>query len=541
MRSDVAVALLFFILLVIFVQLHSPAEVSHTAPATTTSAALLLQQRASAATVAATRQFVVEQMMPPPPPPADLPEPPPPGVDLTRATLAALTRGCNGGRTSGDGVTCTSEAITDLLSRPPATRFDASRRNPCTATHCVPYFYILGSFHTGARDLFDRLHDAHPHTLFVPKKRRDGYAPYYFSETHMWERMLWRGCDYGECPRRRGAGADPLPLSELGLFDNAKAFGEVAGGALTFTWSSAHSVLHWAWDKNQSQCRLPHPRMPCFPAACEAQRQWEASIGGGNERQFTIPWLMRGVHGTDKVRLIGLMREPGERMWSAYHFWPQYRRRYDRKGGGGFHEYVKQMTEAFNACLNAAKDQFIRGKATSVEEERRETQRLLEHCAINFESLSAANEGVYYHADQLLKSLYVAYVPTWRRAFGSKRLLLLRAEDYWARPVETLQQVSTFLGIGQPSAESLKAAASAPIRVLHGSNATFWGDKSVVNRHVAVSKVNEPGHTRSRIKEPMAPEARQLLSSFFGPHNKELARILGDARFEWADVLGAAP
>jgi len=138
MRSDVAVALLFFILLVIFVQLHSPAEVSHTAPATTTSAALLLQQRASAATVAATRQFVVEQMMPPPPPPADLPEPPPPGVDLTRATLAALTRGCNGGRTSGDGVTCTSEAITDLLSRSPATRFDASRRNPCTATHCIP-------------------------------------------------------------------------------------------------------------------------------------------------------------------------------------------------------------------------------------------------------------------------------------------------------------------------------------------------------------------------------------------------------------------
>ena len=57
---------------------------------------------------------------------------------------------------------------------------------------------------------------------------------------------------------------------------------------------------------------------------------------------------------------------------------------------------------------------------------------------------------------------------------------------------ETLQEVSTFLGIGQPSAESLKAAASAPIRVLHGSNATFWGDKSVVNRHVAVSKVNEP-------------------------------------------------
>ena len=29
----------------------------------------------------------------------------------------------------------------------------------------------------------------------------------------MWERMLWRGCDYGRCPRRRGVGAEPLALS----------------------------------------------------------------------------------------------------------------------------------------------------------------------------------------------------------------------------------------------------------------------------------------------------------------------------------------
>ena len=75
----------------------------------------------------------------------------------------------------------------------------------------------MGSFHSGVRDLFDRLLDAAPDAIFVPSARRDGAYPYYFSETHMWERMLWRGCDFGNCPRRRGAGAEPLRLgTELG-------------------------------------------------------------------------------------------------------------------------------------------------------------------------------------------------------------------------------------------------------------------------------------------------------------------------------------
>ena len=41
---------------------------------------------------------------------------------------------------------------------------------------------------------------------------------------------------------------------------DGRVFGEASGGALTFTWSSAHSMLHHAWDANQSHCRLPHPR-----------------------------------------------------------------------------------------------------------------------------------------------------------------------------------------------------------------------------------------------------------------------------------------
>ena len=83
---------------------------------------------------------------PPPPPLKSITLDPPPGINITRATRAALTRGCTGGRTSGDGVSCTSTNLEALLARPVETRFDRNRRNPCTPDgHCVPYFYLLGT------------------------------------------------------------------------------------------------------------------------------------------------------------------------------------------------------------------------------------------------------------------------------------------------------------------------------------------------------------------------------------------------------------
>ena len=135
-------------------------------------------------------------------------------------------------------------------------------------------------------------------------------------------------------------------------------------------------------------------------------------------------------------------------------------------------------------------------------------------------SFSQTNEGVYYHADALLKSLYAAYVPEWRRAFGSKHFLVLRAEDYWAdrgapvRPRQsvywdrsqsprcgylvhrlslhvdfssryrsrsyfcslshagsTLSRVFAFLGLSPPSDSQLHTMVTGPITPIHGSNA----------------------------------------------------------------------
>ena len=75
-----------------------------------------------------------------------------------------------------------------------------AERNPClpgAEGPCVPYFYMLGAFHSGVRDLFDRLKGHED--VFVPSargtcapgKRCTGDAeayPYYFTETHPWDR-----------------------------------------------------------------------------------------------------------------------------------------------------------------------------------------------------------------------------------------------------------------------------------------------------------------------------------------------------------------
>ena len=141
--------------------------------------------------------------------------------------------------------------------------------------------------------------------------------------------------------------------------------------------------------------------------------------------------------------------------------------------------------------------------------------------------------------DQLLKSLYAVYMRTWLDAFGAHKLLVLRAEDYWRDTRGSLLDVWRFLDIGALAGSvTLAAAMRRPISVLHGSNATFWGDKKVVNLHAARSDATGvPAHSHSRIAQPMLAEARELLSRFFGPYNAELARMLQDRRFEWGDVL----
>lgn len=125
----------------------------------------------------------------------------------------------------------------------PGVRFDTARTNPCFKSRdsglaracgtksvcCIPYFYVLGQFHSGAYDLYERIL-GHPSVAAPPAR-----SSRYMSEAHAWEKALWRGCDFGSCPSRRGAGALPVPLPDALEHDKSAVFGEVMGSGLCFT------------------------------------------------------------------------------------------------------------------------------------------------------------------------------------------------------------------------------------------------------------------------------------------------------------------
>ena len=142
-----------------------------------------------------------------------------------------------------------------VLPSGPGPRFETERANPCFTPRtgggtllCIPYFYVLGQFHSGAFDLFERV-SQHPSVA-----RRPSTESRFNGEVHSWEKMQWRGCDFGSCPRRRGAGAEPIRMPRALASDPSAVFDEVMGSGLCFTWGATHSLLHSAYTSNMTAC-----------------------------------------------------------------------------------------------------------------------------------------------------------------------------------------------------------------------------------------------------------------------------------------------
>ncbi len=96
---------------------------------------------------------------------------------------------------------------------------------------------------------------------------------------------------------------------------------------------------------------------------------------------------------------------------------------------------------------------------------------------------------------------------------------MLRLEDYSADMARHLDAVFSFAGLRDPTPAEWTAILDAP-----RANAGASGGGSA-----ARALLREP---RASI-EPMLPETRAALSSFYAPFNEELAALLGDERFAW--------
>ncbi len=104
--------------------------------------------------------------------------------------------------------------------------------------------------------------------------------------------------------------------------------------------------------------------------------------------------------------------------------------------------------------------------------------------------------GVSRHRySYVARGIYADQLPSWLDHFGPDRLLILQSEEFFRKPVDTLDQVIEFLGLSP------------------------W----------------EPDFGRGYPKlqmPPMDPEIRQQLSTFFEPHNQRLYELLG-VEYDW--------
>jgi len=178
-----------------------------------------------------------------------------------------------------------------------------------------------------------------------------------------------------------------------------------------------------------------------------------------------------------RLRLIAVLRNPVDRMYSSYYYYGHYAKQYGADAEG-FHKYASAQLTAFSVCAAGSS--------------RRQ-------CAV---------EG-YGRAEQLSKGLYAAFLPDYLDAFPREQLLVLRSEDYGAGLEGALRTVLAHLRMEQP-------AEGAWQRML-------TKERSNSRKGNGASRGGRAGE--------MQPETRRMLTDFYRPYNTELAELLSDRSY----------
>ena len=162
-----------------------------------------------------------------------------------------------------------------------------------------------------------------------------------------------------------------------------------------------------------------------------------------------------------QVKLIALLRNPIDRAYSDYQH--TLRQGYETLG--------------FNEALDLEEERLRGEKEKILTDEK--------YRSINYRRYSYLSRGIY--VDQLKE---------WHRYFDPEQLLILKSEDFFDHPSDTLERVVRLLGLPERD-----------IEIRGGRNA---GDYS----------------------EPMDSEIRRWLQKYYEPHNRRLYEYLG-VDFRW--------
>lgn len=370
------------------------------------------------------------------------------------------------------------QAAPDVASRLPL-KFEAALSNPCFrdgngTRRCLPAFFLAGGMQCGVADLWSKLR-MHPHV-----------ADEHDALSHWWTNH----------PRSRAGVFDVY----LDRFSNAKTLAALStqprtllgeASPATFTYAMAESLrLHYlyldAFAACHGRCRSHSP--PVEHAAACAQRSYDMAHCYAEATSLTVPLsfnvpsMIATTYAARPPRVVALLREPARRLWVAFWTYGQYPAKYGNSADG-FLYYFGNQSASFETCVHT-------------------DGRGLRKCALRFEGYGAAEANVYYHADQLIKGMYAAFVPEWQAALPASHLLVVTSEDYFDRTARTLRKIVRHLG--------LKAFKSSELRAAEKSKPQDeWA--------TAMERRMEPSDVL------LAPVRR-----FYRPWNRALTSMLGD-------------
>lgn len=363
-------------------------------------------------------------------------------------------------------------------------KFDPAYDTPCFRNadgllRCLPAFFVAGAMQCGTSLLWKRLtkhalipweHDALSHWWTLHPKSRAGTLDRYVG-------LLSNEATLAAIRRE--------PHSLVGEASQA-----------TFTFMMAEQLrLHYlyldAFSKCHGSCRSRNP--PAEHAAACANHDYDMAhcyaraTNATTPEGFNIPSLIATVLAARPPRVIALLRDPSSRLWTAFWEYGQYPARYGNSPAG-FGYYFGNQSASYLGCV-----------ATDGRDRRR--------CAVRFEAWGAAEAGVYYHCDQIVKGMYAAFLPEWQAALPRGHLLIMRTEDQIAHPMRTLKRAVAHLGLRALRDEELRRARDVTVR-----------DEAerVVRKHGLPDMA-----TQERVR------------AFYHPFNQALARQLDDPAFLW--------
>ena len=234
-----------------------------------------------------------------------------------------------------------------------------------------------------------------------------------------------------------------------------------------------------------------------------------------------VPHLITSI--VPNAKFIVLMRNPVDRLFSDFRYLCQEALRVKLKGRGSnrteiereqmlnedpafnvsadvFHEVVQHEIDSFHSCLGDSKNSLdtcthLSTITTMPRKSHTPTSQLISS------ECSRVRLGI---------SLYHVHLRRWLKVVPKERLLFLRTEDMSADPYSLLERVWKFLIVKDQSKAELT---------------------DILYRHLHSSLLGQGLNPTSVEGVRMHKETRNLLETFFQPHNTALSQLLGGSGF----------